>query len=410
MRLLLHSINFAPELTGIGKVNGELVAWLAARGHEVRVVTAPPYYPEWRVHAGHSAWRYTRTPECGAEVFRSPLWVPANPGGLKRILHLAGFALASLPNLARQLLWRPDVVVVVEPPLFLAPGALLLARLTGARAWLHIQDFEVDAAFALGLLRNETLRKIVRRAEAWLMRRFDGVSSISQAMVARAGEYAGRTDVALLPNWVDCDHIRPLEGPNAYRQQLGLDATDVVALYSGNLGRKQGIDLVVEAAGRLHAAGAKIRFLLCGRGVEYEDLRAATAGLPNVLWLPLQPYERLPELLACADIHLLPQKATAADLVMPSKLPSMLASGRPVLATAEPGTEVARMVAGCGEVVPPGSVAAFVAALERLATDAALRLDYGQAARARALAEFSQDTILQRFEARVSEGLSGAVP
>jgi colanic acid biosynthesis glycosyl transferase WcaI len=399
VRLLLHSINFAPELTGIGKVNGELVAWLAARGHEVRVLTAPPYYPEWRVHAGHSAWRYTRTRECGAEVFRSPLWVPSAPGGFKRLLHLGSFALTSLPNLARQLAWRPEVVLVVEPPLFCAPGALLLARLTGARAWLHIQDFEVDAAFELGLLKSEALRGAVRQAEAFLMRRFDALSSISQAMVERAGARAGRPDVRLLPNWVDCDHIRPQAGANAYRQQLGIGPEETLALYSGNLGRKQGIDLVVEAAGHLAHADTRIHFLICGRGVEYEGLKAATAGLAKVHWLPLQPYERLPELLAAADVHLLPQKATAADLVMPSKLPSMLASGRAVLATAEAGTEVARTVAGCGEVVPPGSVAAFVAALTALAADPARRAQYAEAARARALAEFSRDAILERFEA-----------
>lgn len=399
MRLLLHSINFPPELTGIGKVNGELVAWLVERGHVVRVVTAPPYYPEWRVHPGWSAWRYDRDRAAGAEVFRSPLWVPSTPGGLQRILHLASFALSSLPNLTRQLAFRPDLVLVIEPPLFCAPGALLLARLTGARAWLHIQDFEVDAAFELGLLKSPALRSLVRRAESFLMRRFDGLSSISQAMVGRAAERSGRQDVRLLPNWVDCEHIRPLQGPSPYRAELGLDAHAVVALYAGNLGRKQGIDLVVEAAGRLAQSGSGIRFVLCGRGVEYEELKATTAGLPNVSWLPLQPYERLHELLGLADVHLLPQKATAADLVMPSKLPSMLASGRPVLATAEPGTEVARAVEGCGEVVPPASVSAFVAALEGLAARPDLRAQYGAAARERALAHYSREAILRQFEA-----------
>lgn len=400
VRLLLHSINFPPEFTGIGKVNGELVAWLADRGHEVRVVTAPPYYPEWRVHPGYSAWRYSRSQEAGAEVFRGPLWVPAAPGGFKRLLHLASFALASLPNLARQLAWRPDVVLVIEPPLFCAPGALLLARLTGARAWLHVQDFEVDAAFELGLLKSPALRAPVRAIESFLMRRFDGLSSISQAMVERAAQRCGRSDVRLLPNWVDCAHIHPLAGPSPFRQQLGLDAGEVVALYSGNLGRKQGIDLVVEAAGRL--SGSRIRFVLCGRGVEYEDLKSATAGLPNLSWLPLQPYDRLNDLLGLADIHLLPQKATAADLVMPSKLPSMLASGRPVLATAEPGTEVARTVDGCGEVVPPATVSAFVAALERLAADPERRTRDGAAARERALALFSRQAILEHFEAALT--------
>ena len=114
MKILIYGINYAPELTGIGKYSAEMAEWLAARGHSVSVVTAPPYYPQWRVHDGYRAGRYAREERAGVSVRRAPLWVPARPGGVKRLLHLASFALSSLPSLLRAA-GRPDVILVVEP-------------------------------------------------------------------------------------------------------------------------------------------------------------------------------------------------------------------------------------------------------------------------------------------------------
>ena len=182
VKILVHGIFFAPVLTGVGKYTGEMASWLASRGHEVRVVTAPPYYPDWRVSPGYRAGRYATERWQGARVWRCPVWVPARPGGLARLLHLASFATSSFPVMVRQLLWRPDVVLVVEPPLFCAPTGWLVARLCGARAWLHVQDYEVDAAFELGLLRGATVRRMATVWERSLMRRFDRVSTISQRM------------------------------------------------------------------------------------------------------------------------------------------------------------------------------------------------------------------------------------
>ena len=164
MKILLYGINFSPEVVGIGKYTGEMATWLAAQGHEVRVITAPPYYPAWRVAPGFSAARYSRSRVDGATVFRTPLWVPAQVSGAKRLLHLLSFALFSFPALLAQWSWRPDVVWVVAPALTCAPGACLFARMRGTKAWLHIQDFEVDAAFDLGILKGALLRRVVRRA------------------------------------------------------------------------------------------------------------------------------------------------------------------------------------------------------------------------------------------------------
>ena len=137
MKILVYGINYSPELTGIGKYTGEMVEWLAAQGHEVRVITAPPYYPQWQVGENYSAWRYKRE-EGAATVWRCPLYVPKQPSTLKRLLHLSSFAVSSFFPLMAQRRWKPDRIIGVVPTLFCTPGMRLLAKLSGARTVLHL--------------------------------------------------------------------------------------------------------------------------------------------------------------------------------------------------------------------------------------------------------------------------------
>jgi colanic acid biosynthesis glycosyl transferase WcaI len=408
MKILIYGLNYAPELTGIGKYTSEMAKWLAAQGHQVRVVTAPPYYPAWRVFEGFRPWAYTRERQKGVEVWRAPLWVPQRPGGLTRLLHLASFALTSLPVLLRHVVWRPQVVWVVAPAFTCLPGALLAARLSGAKSWLHIQDFEVDAAFELGLLKGRRLRAWVTGIERWFLQRFDRVSTLTQAMLARAATKGVPGDrLVLFPNWVDTDRIRPMEGENRYRQALNLPAGQVVALYSGNMGAKQGLELLSETARQL-ASEPNLTFVFCGDGVGRPGLESQCAGLPNVHFLPLQPEECLSELLSMADIHLLPQRADASDLVMPSKLLGMLASGRPVVATALPGSELDLALAGCGFAVAPRDEQDWVVAIQQLSQDKASRQTLGDRGREKALRCHSTHALLSRFqEALRLPGASG---
>lgn len=407
MKLLLYGINFAPELTGIGKYTGEMAQWLAAQGHEVRVITAPPYYPDWAVRPGYSARRYTREDWHGVRLMRTPLWVPHKPSGLKRLLHLASFALASTPTLMRQWAWKPDVVWVVAPAFACAPGALALARLSGARAWLHVQDYEVDAAFELGLLKGRHLRRAISGVEGWLMRGFDRVSTISQRMLDRAREKGVQASrLVHLPNWVDVNAVRPLEGPSSYREQLGIPPGAVVALYSGNMGAKQGLEVLSGLARKL-SARSDIRLVYCGQGAGRDGLLRECSGLANVHFLDLQPAERLPDLLGLADIHLLPQRADAADLVMPSKLTGMLSSGRPVVAGARPDTELGQVVAQCGLLATPDDADSFAQAIEQLADQPALREQLGRRARAWAEDKLARDAVLRQFEAALQQCKAG---
>lgn len=398
MRILVYSANYAPEPTGIGKYSAEMAQWLAqTQGNEVRVVTGMPHYPAWRVDDGYRGRGYMTEQLDGVEVLRAPHWVPNQPKAAARIIYLVGFALTSLPLIVRSVLWRPDVVLTVAPALVCAPAGWACARLSGGVAWLHVQDFEVDVAFSTGLLRGRWRRRLVEGMERWLFRRFDRVSTISRRMIERAeAKGVAPSDVVFLPNWVDLDQIRPLGRPSAFRARLGIADDAVVGMYSGSLGAKHGLEMLPEVARRL-AHLPNFVLVVCGEGVYQQQLDEAARELPNMHTLPLQPVEQLSELLGMADIHLLPQSPGVSDLVMPSKLVGMFASGRPVVVASSPETELAQVVQGRGDVVPPQDATAFAAAVEKLVCDAELREHQGAEARRYAEAHFGKDVVLHKL-------------
>lgn len=402
MRILIYSINYFPELTGIGKYNAEMAEWLADHGHEVTIITAPPYYPWWQVQSPYRFWAYRTEHINKVKVYRCPLWVPRKPTGTKRLLHLFSFALTSIPLLLSQLYKRPDVIVVLEPTLFCAPAALGLARLSGTRTWLHVQDFEVDAALGLGLVRAKAVGRAAKKFECWLMNCFDRVSTISGNMLERLVSKGMKQEKSfLLPNWVDVQDVFPLPAVSIYRAELGIDNDVCVALYSGNMGEKQGIEILLDAARSLQNED-KLLFILCGEGAARERLMQLGGDLRNVRWLLLQPMEKLNELLNLADVHLLPQRADVSDLVMPSKLLGMLASGRPVLATAHPGTQLAKVISSCGKVVEPGNTQEVVQGLLELVHSPQGRATLGSAARQAAQA-WDKTNVLRSFESKLQE-------
>lgn len=399
MRIVVYGVNYRPELTGIGKYTGEMAEWLAANGVEVRVVTAPPYYPEWRAHPGYSAWRYAVEKSSGLRVTRCPLWIPDRPSGAKRLVHLASFAASSLPAVLREGLWKPDVVMVIEPTFFCVPAALATARLCGAKAWLHIHDLEVDAAASLGILPEGAVMDSAVKVESWFMRRFDAVSTISDKMLERIrSKGVEESKTSLLRNWVDVQTIRPLppEEIEFMRAKMGARAGRLIALYSGNMGEKQGLEIILDAARRFAARELPVDFVLCGAGATLARLKREAEGMPNVRFMNLVPFEELGALLNAADIHLAPQRPEIEDLAMPSKLTGILASGGPLVAAGRPGTELATVVgAAGGVVVPPGDLEALAEAVVRLAaqpeTRAAMRLQ----ARDYAVRHMGKEAIMQ---------------
>ena len=379
-RLLICGMNYAPEPIGVGRYTGDLGAYLSQQGNEVAVVTAVPHYPGWAVRDGYRN-RYSTEYVSAVRVARCPLLLKSEMRGIWRTLAPLSFALSSAPVVVwRILTWRPDTVLCVVPSLLSAPAALLAAKLVGARTVLHVQDLEIDAAFAVGHLRGGLFKKLICRFEKALISAFDFVITISSAMRIKLEAKGIEADrVGVIRNWVDLENIRVLASSSLYRRELGIAERDFVVQYAGNIGVKQALPIVLGAAARL-VSRPNIVFVIAGEGPEKARLEATYGHLPNVRFTGLQPEARLCEFLNLADLHVIPQAADAADLVLPSKLGGMLASGKPVLAMAEPGTELAEFLRDAAIIIPPGDSAALVAAIEAQAAAPISCLCRGKAA------------------------------
>ena len=373
MKILVYGINYSPELTGIGKYTGEMVEWMASQGHEVRVITAPPYYPEWKVGERYSSWRYRR--EQGvATVWRCPLYVPEQPSTLKRLIHLGSFALSSFFPLMAQRRWKPDCIIGIVPTLFCTPGMRLLGKLSGARTLLHIQDYEVDAMLGLGMAGKSNGGKVAKLASAFErsgLLNVDYVSTISRSMMNKAQEKGVAADkVIFFPNWSEVARFRDVAERDVLtlRTQLGLPDDQKIILYSGNIGEKQGLESVIEAAHQLQKHPWMFVIVGQGGGKTRLEKMVSERGLPNVKFFPLQSYDALPALLKMGDCHLVVQKRGAADAVLPSKLTNILAVGGNAVITAEPETELGQLCKsypGIAVCVEPESVQALVTGIEQ---------------------------------------------
>ena len=412
MKILLYGINYTPELTGIGKYSGEMAEVLAKQGHVVRVITAPPYYPVWQVGKGYKAWQYKTEMIEQVKVIRCPLYVPAKVSTIKRIIHLASFAASSFFQVMAQWRWKPDVVITVEPTIFCTPATLLLGKVCGTKTILHVQDFEVDAMFGVSLepqrhkdtkkSKSSFLKKIVFSVEKWITNKFDRVSSISFSMLENAARKGIPENKRLFfPNWVDTDFVTPDVDGAAIRERFGYSTDDLVILYSGNLGEKQGLEIVLEAAARFK--NKKIQFCIVGNGASKARLeqQAKEQKLSNLKFYPLQPYEDLPALLAMANIHLVVQKKGAADIVLPSKLTGILSAGGYSLITAEQETELGRLCnnfPGIAVRVEPEDLDAFITGLNTLLGNVTCTDRHNKIARQYALDYLNKDAVLNQFE------------
>lgn len=342
-KILLIGGNYYPELTGIGRYNGEMIDWLADQGYECTVVTTYPYYPQWKLspeYKQRNFW-YTREKKGNIIIHRCPHYIPKKPGGMKRMLLDLSFTISAFFKII-QLAFGPkrDLVMVVSPPF--VPGFLgvLYKKLRGARLAYHIQDLQIEAARDLQMIRSKRMINMLFGMERFILRRSDYISSISAGMVRRVKEKTGR-DVIMFPNWSDTARFYPLTQKQELKSMFGLAETDKVILYSGAIGEKQGLDIILHAAKKLEE-NADFKFIICGTGPYKENLRQMAIQLKvnNLVFLPLQPTEMLNQFLNMADVHLVIQKADASDLVMPSKLTNILAVGGLAIVTAEPGNSL----------------------------------------------------------------------
>lgn len=359
-RIVVYGMNYTPEMAGVGRYTGEIAEHMASLGMDVSVITTPPHYPGWKT-TGDYRNGYSTRHENGIKVHRAPLLLRQRMRGMWRLIAPLSFAVTSAPLVFWQILrTRPDIVFCVEPTLFAAPIAQLAAWLSGARTVLHVQDLEVDAAFAVGHLGSKPwLKRLGHAFERFTLSRFDTVITISNRMAEKLCDKGVAQDrLAVVRNWVDLSHIYPTDQTSPYRAELGYQPDDFVVLYSGNIGAKQGLPVLLNAAEQLKDH-PRIKFVIAGEGPVKAELEACYGHLAAIRFLPFQPYARLNDFLNMADLHALPQDKGAADLVLPSKLGGMLASGKPLIVTADPGTELADFLGTAAVITPPGDARAL---------------------------------------------------
>lgn len=381
-KVLLIGGNFSPELTGIGKYNGEMINYVASLGYECTVVTTFPYYPQWKAqdpYARSSRWfkkEITIPAGKGAkpiEVLRCPHYIPSTPSGIKRIFSDFSFCFTAFLKIF-QLLFRSkfDFILVVAPPFQLGLLGLFYRSIKGGRLLYHIQDLQVDAARDLKLIKSSFVIGILLKVEKYIIKKADVVSSISVGMIKKIKAKHPR-EVVFFPNWVDTNLFYPIERRERLKKEYDFDESDTIILYSGAIGEKQGLETILDSAEQLKDH-THLKFVICGSGPYKEKLKEQKEirGLHNVFFLPLQPFEKLNGFLNMADIHLVIQKANAADLVMPSKLTAILSVGGVAIITANEGSSLFDVIAAndMGVLVEPENSKAFVDALDRtLKTD-----------------------------------------
>jgi colanic acid biosynthesis glycosyl transferase WcaI len=382
VRLSVVCPHFSPDTAPTGEVITRIVVELAERGHELHVVTALPFYEHHRVDR---AWR-------GAPVRRERTsWgtvtrihpFPSDKTSIPR--RAIGFgAFSALAGLVGSVGRRVDGVLAMSPPLPLGLVGWGIHLVRGGPLVFNVQDVFPDVAIELGKLTDERLVCVARRLEHVTYRRADAVTVLSddlRANVAAKLPVAERGKVRVIPNFVDTVAIRPRDRATAYRRELGI-GDETIVLYAGNIGFSQSLDLVVEAARRLQHR-ADVVFVVNGGGSGLPELRRRADGLTNVRFAPYQPKARLAEVLASGDVHVVPLRRGLGHSSVPSKTYSILAAGRPLLASIDPGTEVTRIVAasGAGIAVPPDDVEALVPALLTLVDDEPARRAMGERGR-----------------------------
>ena len=351
-RILFIGCNFAPEPTGIGKYSGEMIEWLSGKGYDCSVVTSYPYYPQWKIQDPYARnWFWYKKEKKHLEskgkttIYRCPTYVPANPTGKKRILLEVSFFVSALFQLLKLLFHKKhDIVVTVAPSFHSGLLGVLYKKLRKAKHIYHIQDLQIEAAQNLDMIKSIKVIDLLFKTERYIFNNTDLVTSISEGMVAKIEEKAKKR-VFLFPNWADTAQFYPLPNRNELKKNYGYKPTDKLILYSGAIGEKQGLASILDCAKKF-MSDPKIKFLICGTGPYKKKLQtmAEDMNLANVNFFPLQPREKFNIFLNIADIHLVIQKTQASDLVMPSKLTTILAVGGLALVTANPDSGLYSLV------------------------------------------------------------------
>jgi glycosyltransferase involved in cell wall biosynthesis len=405
VNILITANYYQPETVGAGIWVTQLARDLKSRGHQVTVVTSFPSYPLGRIFDGYRNRFVYREAVDGIDVIRTFTYATPSHSFGARFAAFGAFCLSAAPGYLR---WRRpvDVVYAILPPLPLGVSAYAIAKTSGARLVVDVQDIYPDIAVALNYLRNPAAVAFFRRMERWIYARAEGIVVISEGFRHNLlGKGVAPEKVHIVPNWADPDEIVPGPADNAFRRETGTHNGELLVLYSGGLTHNADMQPVLDAAAQLR--GLPIRFAIVGDGVQKRALveKAASAGLENVKFYPFQPIERYGEVLAAADVTLVTLNSAATLASVPSKIYKQMAAARPIVAITNPGNELSRLVtdAQCGVTVPPGDAERLAHVLRDALHRRAAFAEMGQRGRAYLERNCSRKTCVARIEAVLVE-------
>ena len=404
--ITLIGINFYPEDSSTGLYSTQMAEHLA-QSHKLEVITGFPYYPEWEIRKEYEDKpTFLTETKKDITIYRYKQYVPKSPTFKTRTLHLLDFTFGSMRNLFK--VKKTDLVIVVVPftsTIFLGK---LLAFFKGAKLWVHIQDFEVDAILDSGISNNDKgLKKWLFHLLFWiehkLLNSADIVSTISYGMISKL-ESKTDTPSYFFPNWVDENFINP---ETAVQHEL-MNSDKFKVLYSGNIGAKQDWDFFLKVV-EYFKEHNNIEFIIVGAGAKKEWLVEQTKAYENVVHHMPVEYATLPDLLCSADLHILFQKNDVIDSVMPSKLLGMMASERASLVTGSVESEVAKVFAKSkgGYFYDSDCFDEVVNAITELSVDQQKAKEMGVNARSYIVEHFSASKVLANFEEKVREIING---
>ncbi|MGA1182216.1 MAG: glycosyltransferase family 4 protein [Ilumatobacteraceae bacterium] len=381
-RIVVLCPHFAPDIAPTGRVMTSIVEQWSQGGHEIHVVTSLPWYREHRVERGWGGRLVrTETTPWGSITRVNPFAARSKANLFGRAVSFVAFSIVAgvcaVMVGGRSSSRRVDAVIAMSPPLTLGIVGWLAARVRRTRLIFNVQDVFPDAVVATGAITNRAVIALASWLERFTYRRSHAVVVLSEDLQRNVRaklppRHASRVHV--IENFVDTQGITPRDRMTAYRSELGI-GSEVVVMYAGNVGFSQSLENLVEFARRTPS----VTVLINGDGAALSSLRDAAANMPNVRFGGYQPEDRLAEVLATGDIHVVPLRAGLAAVSVPSKTYSILAAGRPVVAAVDSGTEIARLVerAGAGVGVPPDDVEALCAALSSLVADESRRETLG---------------------------------
>jgi putative colanic acid biosynthesis glycosyltransferase WcaI len=390
-------INYFPEDTAIGKYSTQMAKYLALNGYKISVITGFPYYPFWEIKNNYKDKpTFHREIIDNITVYRYKQFVPKNPTFIKRIWHLFDFTFGAFINSFK--IKQADLVIVIVPfTATILVGWLLKKRLK-AKLWIHIQDFEFDAAKQTGISKrkNDFLFRGLFNLEKYLLNKSDVSSSISNTMLEKLKNKTTRK-IVYFPNWVE----KEANDEGVKKQLFFFGKEKFKILYSGNIGEKQDWLFFIDFLNNLKKY-SDIEVCIVGHGSKKAWLEHQTKSFPFVKMYPPVPLNNLKELLGSADLHILFQKDEVLDTVMPSKILGMMASGKPSLITGYLESEVSKIIKESeGGIYLSNNIKQLIKAFDKLYLDTQVRLEMGTKAKGYIVNNYAHDNILSKFEKEI---------